>query len=771
MPELSIVSPVISRRVLTDAVILAATWSFIIGISLVFIITNEKGQTIDLARNSAREHFAKDQAFRLWASSHGGAYVPIDERTPPNKHLSHIPERDITTPSGKRLTLMNPAYMLGQLMSEYADMYGIKGRIVSIKPLNPKNAPDDWERRALESFDNEAKEAVEFTEIDNKPYLRLMKPMLTKESCLKCHGFQGYKVGDIRGGVGVSIPLTPYLVSEQSHVNHMAFSHFIMWLFGMASIVFVSARRKRNLTDRERAERKLVRSNTLLNAIIDQAPFGILIAEGRPERWRITRANREAERINGATEDEHSGFRFIDGKFENSEKITWEMTRPDGSPLTPERTPLPMAMNGDEQNNVELIVKNSDGEKTVILCNAGPIHDESGNIIAGIVTYPDITEHKKAEEALRESETRFRSIFAHAPIGMSITALDGTIIAANSAALEMLGYTESDLENLNSKALYKNIDDRKSLMEKMATEEVVKGFNVVLMRKSGEDVDCRVTVSRFDLEGQKVLISTLEDISEKKAVAKARQQLLRAQNYFTSVTAHELRTPISHLQLVKMLLDSVADDMASTPEIVKSRGILESTCHNIEKVVQATTILSDLQLRDTSEKIRPVNLKDVVMICVDISRTHAKGRKRSLSVEVDIDSFGERVIVACDQTLVEKALVEALSNAVKYSPDGATVRVTGTVDSGMAILKICDEGIGLSPEELETVSHPFYSPQNPDQHHTGRYEFMGGGIGLGVSIIRLIVEYHGGKFDISSPGKNMGVTVSMSFPLASNKED
>ena len=107
----------------------------------------------NLAGHRARAHFDRDRAFRLWGASHGGVYVPVDEQTPPNPHLAHIQERDIRTPSGRGLTLMNPAYMIRQLQEEFSELYGAKGRITSLKPLREKNSPDEWEKKALESFE------------------------------------------------------------------------------------------------------------------------------------------------------------------------------------------------------------------------------------------------------------------------------------------------------------------------------------------------------------------------------------------------------------------------------------------------------------------------------------------------------------------------------------------------------------------------------------------------------------------------------------------
>jgi len=183
-------------------------WSLAFVVFLSFNIHRVIVMTRKIAESQARSQFHKDQAFRFWASSHGGIYVPVSEQTQPNPYLNHLEEQNIQTPSGKALTLMNPAYMVRQMNELYSHLYGIDGHITSLKPLRPQNKPDQWEREALIEFEQGTKEAFEFTEIKGAPFLRLMQPMVTKESCLKCHRHQGYKVGDIRGGVAISLPLT-----------------------------------------------------------------------------------------------------------------------------------------------------------------------------------------------------------------------------------------------------------------------------------------------------------------------------------------------------------------------------------------------------------------------------------------------------------------------------------------------------------------------------------------------------------------------------------
>jgi signal transduction histidine kinase len=236
---------------------LAAAWTVVVAGLLAWEVYTVRQVTWDSAINEARAHFDKDQAFRLWVTSHGGVYVPTDDRTPPNPYLAHIPERDIETPAGRSLTLMNPAYALRQLLEDFADLYGIAGHITSLKPLRPANAPDDWERAALEVFDEGETEVHEFTEIDGVPYLRLMQPMIAQEGCLKCHGHQGYQVGDVRGGISVSVPMASYLTKEQQTLTTDILSFSLLWVLGLVGVGLGSRGLRQSVRERDQAQEAL----------------------------------------------------------------------------------------------------------------------------------------------------------------------------------------------------------------------------------------------------------------------------------------------------------------------------------------------------------------------------------------------------------------------------------------------------------------------------------------------------------------------------------
>lgn len=238
-------------------------WTVFAVIAIAWTYGREEEQVNRLALKEARANFNKDLAFRRWATGHGGVYVEPDARTPPNPYLAHLPRRDVVTTDGHRLTLMNPAYMMRQMTKEFEQNYGIKGSITGLVQLNPINAPDPWERRVLEDFTrapDEAAEVHELRQIGGAPYLRMMRPMFMTEGCVKCHGHLGFKDGDLRGGISVSVPLTAYLEDAHSQGRMAGWLFGGFWLFGVFGLIGY-ARRRRSQVDEMTGAQEVIRQS------------------------------------------------------------------------------------------------------------------------------------------------------------------------------------------------------------------------------------------------------------------------------------------------------------------------------------------------------------------------------------------------------------------------------------------------------------------------------------------------------------------------------
>jgi diguanylate cyclase (GGDEF)-like protein len=224
-----------------------------------------------MALEAARINFDKDLLYRRWASKHGGVYVPVTADTPPNPYLEHVSERDITTPSGRQLTLMNPAYMTRQVYTFSQKESVIRGHLTSLKPLRPENRADPWEVQALKSFEQAKSEASTIEAMEGHPYLRLMRPFRTEKGCLKCHAQQGYQEGDIRGGISVSIPLAPLYALQKRTTFTISMGHGLLWLVGLVGIGLGRRRLTTAWQQQERTGAALRRSNHQLKDLMEEA--------------------------------------------------------------------------------------------------------------------------------------------------------------------------------------------------------------------------------------------------------------------------------------------------------------------------------------------------------------------------------------------------------------------------------------------------------------------------------------------------------------------
>ncbi len=237
--------------------ILAAGWTAVIVLGVGWQFLGEYENTLKTARIQASNSYEKDLVYRRWAAGHGGVYVPATEETPPNPYLAHLENRDVTTTSGLKLTLVNPAYMTRQVHELGREQYGHQGHITSLNPLRPGNAPDAWETQALGAFEGGETEVAELAMIGDQEYLRLMRPLITEASCLKCHLRQGYEVGDVRGGISVSVPMAPLWSIMYGDMAAVTMGCGVVWLLGLGGISIGVSRVRRRLHERDRAEGEL----------------------------------------------------------------------------------------------------------------------------------------------------------------------------------------------------------------------------------------------------------------------------------------------------------------------------------------------------------------------------------------------------------------------------------------------------------------------------------------------------------------------------------
>ncbi|MFO7749404.1 MAG: PAS domain S-box protein [Desulfobacteraceae bacterium] len=414
-----------NRLVLTAAVI----WIALLAASLAWNWHQVKNTTRTLAENEARAYFEKDIAYRHWAAMHGGVYVQPTETTPPNPYLEDLPDRDVTTTGGKNLTLVNPAYMTRQVHELGREQFDMKGHITSLTPLRPENAPDEWQARALLSFEQNTEMSSSVETIDGRPYLRFMKPLVTKEGCLGCHVHQGYSVGDIRGGISVSVPWAPYLSQAGEQKTGLAVAHGLIGVLGLLGL-WTGKRRLRG------SELNLLESREQIAATLHSINDGVVSCD---INGRIRDLNPAAQNLTGWTIDESMGH-----------------------PLEEVFNIVALNDHGKEENLVSRVLQEKeavdqetpsvlisrDGRKITIKKSCSPIRDNTGSIVGAVLVFRDVTREHTANLLTQKRLELYEYAEAHSLDELMTKVLDDAEEFVDSS-IGFFHFVETDQKTLS----------------------------------------------------------------------------------------------------------------------------------------------------------------------------------------------------------------------------------------------------------------------------------------------------------------------------------
>ena len=374
----------ISPKVLgyTPLLLLCLAWSLAVGISLIWNQKLIQQKMIEHAQLQADTIINKDLAYRRWATLHGGVYVRPTEQTPPNPWLNH-PKRDVVTTDGDRLTLMNPAYMTRQLMELFGEQYGVKGHITSLNLKNPINAPDQWEREALERFNQGERLVTQLTILDDQRYLRMILPMVMEQGCLKCHADTGIPVGAIRGGISAAVPLAHHELVAAASLKATRLFHGGIWLLGMCLMGGGNSLYRRQKARLQAATGELASSQVRFAALTQASPTGVFQTDPDGlclfvnDKWCV---------LAGITPEQAQGNGWT------------QILHPDDRSLISEA--WQRSVNEQRPFSQEYRFIRPDGKITWVYGQSSAMKDPYGVVIGFVGTVTDISEHKEIEKSL-----------------------------------------------------------------------------------------------------------------------------------------------------------------------------------------------------------------------------------------------------------------------------------------------------------------------------------------------------------------------------------
>lgn len=269
-------------------------WTLLVGGLLTWDLLHWQREAQKLAVTEAVTLLNQDHAIRLWAASHKGIYVPVDEDTRPNPALAALDARDGVTTGGQPLTLLHPASVIAELHGRYARLYGITSKQVHLQSLaaTDRESPaglDEWERSALTAFARGDTQPRSQIVPGGEPFLRYIQPVYADPECIVCHS--DYQAGDVLAGVHIQIPLQPLLERNRPGLLNLRISLGIVWAFGLLGIRFWTLSLTHQIDQREQAELNLRVSEAHYRDMLENAydmvqsvgPGGKLIYVNR--RW------------------------------------------------------------------------------------------------------------------------------------------------------------------------------------------------------------------------------------------------------------------------------------------------------------------------------------------------------------------------------------------------------------------------------------------------------------------------------------------------------
>ena len=333
--------------------------------------------------------------------------------------------------------------------------------------------------------------------------------------------------------------------------------------------------------------------------------------------------------------------------------------------------------------------------------------------------------------------------------------LDGIIQSWNHGAERIFGYTAQEAIGRSITIVIPDdrLDEEAEVLTRIRAGLAVEHFETVRRRKDGSPIDISLTVSPIRTSTGEVIGASkiARDITEQRRLREIAEDASRLKDEFLALLSHELRTPLNTVLGYARMLRREDSRMAGELRM-RSLDALERNADALSRLV--TDVLDTS--RSVSGKLRldleTAPLEEIVSEAVRTVSPPAEAKDLSFEIHCE-----PGISVRADRDRLQQVLWNLLSNAIKFTPAGGTVALRTRRDHGSIVISVEDSGIGIAPEHLPHVFQRFW------QAHTGASREFGG-LGIGLTLSRHLVEMHGGTIAVDSPGPGRGATFTVLLP-------
>jgi PAS domain S-box-containing protein len=423
-------------------------------------------------------------------------------------------------------------------------------------------------------------------------------------------------------------------------------------------------------------------------------------------------------------------------------------------------------------------IESKNGSWYLLKCEPYCTHDKSFR--GAVISLVDITIHKKAEIEQISSRERYKKLVEFSPYAIFIIQ-DNKFCFSNSAGLKLLNIKNHNELIDKQLGYYFNTDERDLINSEINSIEMqVKNIKLKeeeIKLQDGEVLLVEITAMPFSFNGRAALLFFVRDVSfriEEKVLREENERSKKLLNEtiiletlkteFFSNLSHELKTPLNVILSTLQLMDIYTKDSSLNKGEIRYSKYTDIMKHNCYRELRIVNNMIDITRLDAGFYELKLQNCNIVSVVENITLSVCEYIKNN-SIELIFDTDVEECIIACDRCKIERIILNLLSNSIKFTKQGGSVTVSIHCKKESVMISIKDTGIGIPTDKLDIIFDRF---RQVDRSLTRKQE----GCGIGLAIVKSLVELHGGKISVQSEyGNGTEFTIELPIKVLSEEND